>query len=257
MGPLPQTLTGKHYIIVAVDHFTKWPEARAVAEADASTIVQFLFEDVIYCHGVSVLMTTDRGTEFVNELVTILASVYKIRHIRTTAYHPQGNGQVERMNRVIKDILAKITPKKTGDWSLSLPTALSAIRNTRQQSTRFTPSELLYGCQMRQHFESDADPESHDDPIEYAQAEFGRILAIRSQAHGFIKKAQDRQKKYHDGHMQILPPLEIGDLVMLWHDMVEVNLSAKLEPKWEGPFVIKDYKRTTYHLKNLDNTLLL
>ena len=250
MGPLPRTPTGKRYIVVAVDHFTKWVEARALEEADAQSIVQFLYEDIICRHGVPTLMTTDRGTEFINELVTALANVYKIKHIRTTAYHPQGNGQVERTNRIIKDILAKITPSKPGDWSIYLPSTLSVIRNTRQSSTRFTPSELLFGHQLRQPFESADYPQEPCDPLEYAQTEFGRIRDFRTQAHGFIRKAQDRQKGSHDNHVQILPALKIGDLVMIWRDTVESNMSAKLERKWEGPYLVKDIKGTTHWLKN-------
>ena len=136
-------------------------------------------------------MTTDRGTEFVNELVTTLANVYKIHHIRTTAYHPQGNGQVEHTNQIIKDILAKITPSKPGDWSIYLPSALSVIQNTYQASTRFTPSELLFGHQLRQPFEAADYPSEPCDPLEYAQDEFGRISKFHAQAHGFIRKAQD------------------------------------------------------------------
>ena len=98
-------------------------------------------------------MTTDHGLEFINELITTLATIYQIRYIRTTAYHPQGNRQVKRTNQIIKDILAKITPPKPGDWSIYLPSALSVIWNTYQQLTRFTLSELLYRYQLKQPFE--------------------------------------------------------------------------------------------------------
>ena len=103
---------------------------------------------------------------------------------------------------------------------------------------------------MRQHFETaDPGPDSRT-PIEYAQDEFGRITNFRTQAHTFIRKAQEHQKRYHDDRVQILPPLKIGDLVLVWRDMVEVNLSAKLERKWEGPYLIHDIKGTTFWLKN-------
>jgi len=70
-------------------------EARALHDATAQSIVSFIYEEIICCHGVPEVLSSDRGSEFVNELVTALASVYKINLIRTTAYHPQGNGQVE------------------------------------------------------------------------------------------------------------------------------------------------------------------
>ena len=95
MGPLPRSLTGKRYVVVAVDHFTKWVEARALEEADAQSIASFIYEDIIARHGVPKKITTDRGSEFVNDFLKIMTSVYDIHHIKTTAYHPQGNGQVE------------------------------------------------------------------------------------------------------------------------------------------------------------------
>ena len=97
-GPLPITITGKRYIVVAVDFFTKYVEARALESVDAQTIAQFIHEDIICRHGIPNQITSDRGTEFVNELITTLTKVYHIKHIRATAYHPQGNGQIERMN---------------------------------------------------------------------------------------------------------------------------------------------------------------
>jgi transposase InsO family protein len=254
MGPLPKTLTGFRYVVVAIDHFTKWVEARALEEADAQSITRFLYEDIICRHGVPTILSSDKGSEFVNEMITALTNVYKIKHIKTTAYHPQGNGQVERTNKTIKDILAKITPSTPGDWSHYLPSALSVIRNTRQASTKFSPSELLYGRPMRHHFENESTAfEDPKDPEEYAQEEFGRIREFRSQAHQFIKRAQDRQKRTHDSRVPLLPPLEIGDLVLVWQTVIEMDMSAKLKPKYKGPYFVHRMKGTTYWLKNRSN----
>jgi hypothetical protein len=253
VGPLPRTLTGFRYIVVAVDHFTKWPEARALEEADAQSITRFLYEDIISRHGIPAILSSDQGTEFVNEMVAALTNVYKISHIKTTAYHPQGNGQVERTNQTLKNILAKITPT-SGDWSHYLPSALSVIRNTRQASTKFSPSELLYGYPMRHHYgQQESSPPDPEDPEEYAQEEFVRIREFRSQAELFIKRAQDRQKRAHDTRVQLLPPLEIGDLVLVWQTVIEMDMSAKLKPKYKGPYFVHQVKGTTYWLKNKTN----
>src|SRR5947199_3445207 len=189
-------------------------------------------------------------------MIIALTNVYKISHIKTTAYHPQGNGQVERTNQTLKNILAKITPA-SGDWSHYLPSALSVVRNTRQASTKFSPSKLLYGYPMRHHYEREedvtADPK---DPEEYAQEEFSRIKEFRSQASQFIKRAQDRQKRTHDSKTQTLLPLQIGDLVLVWQTAVEVDMSAKLKPKYKGPYYVHRVKGTTHWLKNKNNGTL-
>jgi transposase InsO family protein len=108
MGPLPVTTTSKRYIILAVDFFTKYTEGVAVEEADAQTVVKFLHSDIICRHGVPKEITSDRGTEFLNKLVEELERTYHIKHIKTTSYHPQGNGQTERTNQTVKNILSKI-----------------------------------------------------------------------------------------------------------------------------------------------------
>lgn len=261
MGPLPITKSGKRYIVIAVDHFSKWVEIRALESNDAQSIASFFYEDVICRHGVPQKLSTDQGSEFVNELLTTITKTYHIHHIRTTAYHPQGNGQVERTNKTVKDILAKCTPKN-GDWSHYIHTAAYAIRVSRSASTHYSPAELLTGRKFRQPHDSrqdEIDTNSRDEDLDaksYADAEFDRISHVRSQASKFIKSAQDRQKKYHDDSHPTLNPLKIGDQVLLYRSMIETSWSAKLEPKWEGPYYIRDIKGTTYFLRRLNGSLL-
>ena len=110
---------------------------------------------------------------------------------------------------------------------------------------------------MRHHFE-EPDPDHEPvDPVDHAQAEFDRIRQMHEQAHKFIKRAQDRQKTAHDQEKETLEPLKIGDLVMVWRDTIEANLSAKLEQKWEGPYLVTRIKGTTHWLKNCHNGLPL
>ena len=77
---------------------TKYIEGIVVEEADTQTVVKFLHSDIICRHGVPKELTSDRGTEFLNELIRELERTYHIKHISTTAYHPQGNGQTKRTN---------------------------------------------------------------------------------------------------------------------------------------------------------------
>ena len=108
MGPLPRTMTGKRYIVIAIDWLTKWPEAQAIESADAQTIAQFIHEQIIYQHGPPHQITSDHRTEFCNDLITELNRTYQMQYIRTTAYHPQGNKLTERMNQTVKNTLSKV-----------------------------------------------------------------------------------------------------------------------------------------------------
>src|SRR5690349_3009863 len=182
------TMSGKRYIVIAIDHFTKWVEIRALESNDAQNIASFFYEDVICRHGVPKILTTDQGSEFINKLLTILTNTYHIHHIKTTAYHPQGNRQVERMNKTIKDILAKCTPKN-GDWSHYVHTATFAVRIAKSASTQYSPAELLTGRKFHQLIDSrnQSPPPEDPDPKLYADQEFDRIQSIHIKAQGFIK----------------------------------------------------------------------
>jgi transposase InsO family protein len=262
MGPLPNTLQDHRYIVIAVDHFTKWVEAKALSEINGQNIAAFIYKEVICRHGVPKVMTSDRGVEFNNQLIRILTETYNIKHITTTAYHPQGNGQVERMNRTIKNILSKLS--KGENWDHYLDSAIFAVNTSRSESTKFTASELLYGFQLpRSRKEDDTNQisfsQDEDDLDWYVTEEIARLKKIRQDAMRFISIAQARQKARHDRENQNLPPLNIGDLVLLYRSTVEENWSGKLEPKWEGPYYIQDIKKgssTTYSLRKTNGTIL-
>jgi transposase InsO family protein len=255
MGPLNTTPNGKRYIVLAIDHFTKYIEARALEDADAQSIAVFIHDDIICRHGVPKILTSDRGTEFVNELIQVLTKTYKIHHITTTAYHPEGNGQTERANRTVKDILAKITPK-SGHWDHYLNTALSATRYTRSESTHFSPFELLHCFNFPRSLESTWPEIVELSPMEYAELEFARITTIRRNAENFINRAQDRQKKNHDGNTKLLGPLKVGDVVKLLRSVVDASWSRKMEVKWDGPFFVQKVKGNSYKLRRPDGSII-
>src|SRR5437588_8545807 len=256
MGPLPKTLKGNRYVIVAVDYFTKWAEATAVEEADAQTVVRFIHTDIITRHGVPKEITSDRGTEFLNQLVEEFERTYKIKHIRTTAYHPQGNGQTERMNQTLKNILSKISKTYT-TWDHHLESALFAVRTARQESTKYSPFELLYGRTLRQDYQETV-PKfgDYEDRIwQHVKHDISKLQLIRKKAANFIEKAQERSriKREKETSEEVL---KIGDLVLLYRNIVESSWSAKLEKKWDGPYLIHKIKGQSIWLKKTNGSIL-
>src|SRR5262245_54699630 len=102
MGPLPATDNGYHYIIVAIDYFTKWSEAKALDNICAETVTQFIFEDVICHFGCPKEIQTDNSKSFNNWLIHAMSGRFGTKYAQTIAYHPQSNGLVERFNRTVQ-----------------------------------------------------------------------------------------------------------------------------------------------------------
>jgi transposase InsO family protein len=148
VGPLPITDKRNKHIIVAIDYFTKWPEAKAVPEATASQVVQFIYEEIICRHGCPMKILTDRGTHFNNQMVNELMSKFEIKHLLSTPYHPQTNGLVERFNKTLCESLAK-TAQEISNWDLQIAPTLFAYRTSKQSTTKISPFYLTYGRDER------------------------------------------------------------------------------------------------------------
>jgi len=100
VGPIKPTARGSQarYIIVAIDYMTKWVEAGVVRKVDARSTTRFIYEQVITRFGCPLEMVTDRGTHFINEVITELLKTFMIIHRKSTPYYPRGNGQAESTN---------------------------------------------------------------------------------------------------------------------------------------------------------------
>ena len=100
VGPLPRSKNGNRYIVVAMDYFTKWPEAKALKEATAKEVSKFIYEEIICRHGCPKRILSDRGTHFNNQLIEDLTNKFTIKHGFSTPYHPKTNGLVKRFNKL-------------------------------------------------------------------------------------------------------------------------------------------------------------
>ncbi|KAL3690616.1 hypothetical protein R1sor_016925 [Riccia sorocarpa] len=147
MGPFnpPFAITRHEYIIVAVDYVTKWAEVQSVRHADARTTVRFIEDFIIARFGLPISITSDNGRHFVNQAMRHVMASYGIRQNFSTPYHPQANGQVERVNRTLLSTLRKTVDANPKDWDRRLIGALWAYRTTFKTTTGQTPFQLVYG----------------------------------------------------------------------------------------------------------------
>lgn len=117
VGPINPPSKQKSYIIVCTDYLTKWVETKAIKVATEERVADFLRENIFYKFGYPRELVTDQGTQFTYNLIDDLLTHHKIKHITSTSYHPQANGQVEVTDRALEEILTKVVSSSRKYWA--------------------------------------------------------------------------------------------------------------------------------------------
>jgi transposase InsO family protein len=145
VGELLLNSKGNVYIMVMIDHFSKWVELVALPDKSSHNISQTFLQQVLSRFGASVKCLTDQGSKFKGEFQDLLDNAF-INHHRTSRDHPQANGLVERMVQTYKKGLRKIclTGNKE-DWDLALPYIAMGYRTSKHTFlSHFAPYFLLF-----------------------------------------------------------------------------------------------------------------
>lgn len=123
-------MNGFTYIIVISDYFTKFTEIFPLKNIDTKTIAETLFKGWIKRYGCPQEIHSDQGAQFESQLFREMCKVLQINKTRTTSYHPQSDGMIERLNRTIKDILSKYISVNQTDWDKFIDEIVFAYNST-------------------------------------------------------------------------------------------------------------------------------
>ena len=223
LGLLP-TSNGCRYILLIGDHFTKSHEAIHLPDQTAATTSDALLERWICRFGCLYSIHTDRGTIFESQLFANLLKKLEIDKTRTTAFHPQSNSVIERMNRTLLNMLAKCIDEDQTNWSVKLPYVLMAYRSSVHESTGFTPHYLVFGNEISLPLDLMYRPPPGTTPVDVNDWVLQKEEAF-GQAYELVRRnATTQQRRRNNLYNKRVhgPTYKEGEYVLLHYPVVPV-----------------------------------
>ena len=244
-------------VLIVTDHYTRYAQAYACKNQTALTTARCLWEQFIRHYGFPHRILTDQGTNFEAELFKDLCDIAATEKVRTTSYHPQGNGLCERFNSTLLNMLGTLTPEQKVDWKAHLLTMCNAYNSTVHSTTGFSPYFLMFGRHPRLpiDFQLGLSREGvgHVSKSRYIQKLQKRLQFAYDRAEALAKQEAARQKKLYDRRckgVQLLPQ----DLVLV--KKVAWTGRHKIQDRWEeGEYVVvaqPDPSIPVYKVKSVD-----
>ncbi|XP_075071707.1 uncharacterized protein LOC142160697 [Mixophyes fleayi] len=239
IGPLAiPSSSGKQFILTVVDYATRYPEAVALSSIRADKVADALIS-IFSRVGFPKEMLTDQGTQFMSNLMQSLCKKMHVEHLIASPYHPQTNGLCERFNGTLKQMLRTFVESQGRDWERFLPHLLFAYREVPQESTGFSPFELLHGRRVRGPLDLIKEdwegklitPET--SVVHYVVQFRERMQSLMGMVHSNLKAAQTKQKQWYDRSARERI-FEVGQKVLVLVPMRQ----NKLQAAWEGPYLI-------------------
>lgn len=247
VGPLPKTKKGFRYLLTMIDNFTRYAEAYPLREQTAEETAKAFVEGIVTRHGVPQRVLTDQGRNFVSNLFKETCRQLGIQKLQTTAYHPEGNGMVERLHRTLTDSIAHFVRKDGRDWDRWIPYAVMAYRSIPHSSTGYSPNFLVYGREV--------DAPGHCR-ASVTNAEPTTVEHFRERLAEAYQAARERAEKAwaertaYCNRKRKLRAFRPGDWVYLHVPAIKVGHCPKFHCPWTGPHeVLQALSRVTYRVR--------
>ena len=149
LGPLPESRAGNSYVLVAADYFTRWVEAYPIPNQEAITVARKLTDELFCRFSLPEQLHSDQGRQFESEILTHLCKFLHIDKTRTTPYHPQSDGLVERFNRTLIQMLSTCIEDHPFEWEDHIHKVCMAYNSSKQATTGYSPFYLMFGREAR------------------------------------------------------------------------------------------------------------
>ena len=250
LGPLPITLAGNKYILVAADYFSKW------IEAFATTIARKLLDEMFCRFALPEKLHSDQGRQFEAEVTTQLCQFLQIEKTRTTPYHPQSDGLVERFNRTLLNMLSTCSMEHPSDWDLYLSKLCLAYNSSVQSTTGYFPFFLMFGLEARLPidliYNLNGEQEETADST-YVNKQREQFAEAYEKVRQNVSQKQCYQSQQYNRRIHG-KPFDKGELVWLFNPTIKKGQSRKFHRPWGGPYrICEKLSDVTYRVQHTGN----
>ena len=226
---------GRENVLVLTDVFTKFTVAVPTRDQRASTVVKTLVRDWFLVYGVPKRIHSDQGRCFEAQLVQELCRMYGIKKSRSTPYHPEGNGQCERFNRTLHDLLRTLQPTRKRKWPEHLKELCYVYNATPHTSTGYSPHYLMFGVDPKLPVDLLL-PNDHIDQAgsnsEWLTLHQNRLHEAHQQAQNKLRAEATLRKQQFDRRRQVKPDgIPVGERVFT---RSHPQGRAKIQDKWNS-----------------------
>jgi len=241
VGPFPTAKGGFRFMRTCIDLVTRWPEAVPIRTTTSKAIINQL--TTMFTHnGFPKAIVSDNGPQFVGKTFSRWLGKNGINHVKSSPYHPQGNGVVERLHRTLKAIITKTTQVKV-NWASVVPMALYFIRCVPSEATGLSPFLAKLGWKpstpLSVLYEAWTDKELGEvDTKDFVLENSERIEGLREASSLKLREGMEMRKEAWDKKAKARS-FTVGEEVLTR----KPGMCGKLETSWEGPYTI--YRKNT------------
>ena len=262
MGPFPMAVRQLKFLIVRIDYFTKWVEAKALATITEKNIRNFIWKNIICRYGIPRVIISNNGKQFDNNTFRDFCSELGIKNHYSSPAHPQANGQVKVTNWSLLKIIKTRLKGAKGIWPEELASVLWAYHTTARTPIGETPFRLAYEIDaiipgevglttyQVENYREGKNEEALRLQLDLVDEVWATVEQRLARYQNLMAKHYNSNVKHRD--------FQVRDLVLRKVMGAAKDPSqGKLGPNWEGPYRITSWQRKgIYHLEMLDEQML-
>ena len=241
LGPLTESNRHNKYVLLLVDQFSKWVEIHALPDQSAELIARTVVEQVFSRFGSPLEIHSDQGKNFDGNVFKALCRLYRTAKTRTTPYRPCSNGQVERYNRLLLQLIRCYLNGKQKDWDKDLQLLAAAIRATPNRRTGFTANMLFLGREVQSPIDLvmgiPAVGQTTSGPPAYVSQLRKTLAEVHELARKELKASQLVQKRSYDSRLHERK-YDVGDVVYKLNTGSKRGEHRKLKSVWAGHLLV-------------------